>query len=131
MNHSIILWRRLKNLNVFFCYIVHFQIFFRYFFRYSIQEYTFKTKCQPLEAVYSERFLGKDILKIRSKITREHLCQSVGKHTAFFRTPFYKSTSEKLLPFHAAANPIKPTKELFAKIDLRCLTKLWIHVCFW
>ena len=29
------------------------------------------------------------------------------KYAAFFRTPFHKNTSERLLPFHAAANPLK------------------------
>ena len=67
----------IEELECFFCYILHFQMFLRYFFGNSIQEYTFNTKYQPLEAVLSEMFLGKDILKIQSKVTGEHLHQSV------------------------------------------------------
>ena len=37
-----------------------------------MQEDTFKTKYQPLEAVYSEMFLERDILEICSKVRGEH-----------------------------------------------------------
>ena len=40
----------------------------------AIQEYTFKAKYLPLEAVYPEMVLGKDILKIWSKVAQEHSC---------------------------------------------------------
>ena len=106
LTHNIIQWRRLKNLNVFFCYVR----------RQPKQEYTFKTKYQPLEAVYTEMFSGKDILKICGKVTGEHKATLFKsqfsivifcKYATFFRTPFYKNTSEWLLPFHADANPLK------------------------
>ena len=49
---------------------------------------------------HPEGFLGKGVLKISSKFTGEHPCRSlipIKFFSKFFRTPFYKNTSGRLL----------------------------------
>ena len=122
MNHSIILWRRLKNLNVFFCYIVHFQIFFRYFLRYSIQEYTFKTKCQPLEAVYSERFLGKRYSENTKQSYTRTLMPKCGQTYCIFQNTFLQKHFRETVAIPCCC---KPTKTAIPDPNFRDLRK-WI-----